>query len=106
MSASAPRFLSRYCSPFLAALVACLTLAIPLAARADEGLDVRLGQDVLPTFQRVRLKLDPDKRTYAGVVHVDLKIVNATDSVRSMPRGRSGARVTLHQGSDSISVAL
>src|SRR5262249_58691699 len=73
-------------------------------AGGDEALDVRVGQDVQPTFQRVRLRLDPDKRTYSGSVHVDLKVANATDSVRFHAEGQKLTRVTLRQGGDSITV--
>src|SRR5262249_55195393 len=73
-------------------------------AGGDEALDVRVGQDVQPTFQRVQLRLDPDKRTYSGVIHVDLKVANATDSVRFHAEGQKLTRVTLRQGGDSIAV--
>jgi alanyl aminopeptidase len=100
MPASAPRNAARA----LALLAAGLVLALAPAARADEALDIRLGRDVLPTFQRVRLHLDPDKRSYTGNVHVELKVANATDTVRFHAEGQKLTRVTLRQGTDSITV--
>src|SRR5262245_11346069 len=98
MPASAPRVPLRA----LAALAACLVLA-PLA-HAEEAPDIRLGRDVSPTFQRIRLKLDPDKRSYSGLVHVELKVANATDTVRFHAEGQKLTRWTLRQGSDSVIV--
>jgi alanyl aminopeptidase len=101
MPASALRFPLR---TFLATLAAGLALALPPVARAEETPDVRLGRDVVPTFQRVRLHLDPDKRSYSGLVHVELKVANATDMVRFHAEGQKLTRVTLRQGSDSVIV--
>jgi alanyl aminopeptidase len=100
MPASALRFPVRT----VAALAACLALTLPPAARAAETPDVRLGRDVVPTFQRVRLHLDPDKRSYSGSVHVELKVASATDTVRFHAEGQKLTRVTLRQGSDSVVV--
>src|SRR5262247_881589 len=97
MPASAPRVPVRA----LAALAACLVLA-PLA-HAEEAPDIRLGRDVSPTFQRIRLKLDPDKRSYSGSVHVELKVANATDTIRFRAEGQKLTRIALTQGGDSVS---
>ena len=104
MSASAPRRPVRA----VVLIAACLTLA-PLSITrgqesSSEAPDVRLGRDVVPTFQRVRLKLDPDKRSYSGLVHVELKVANATDTVRFHAEGQKLTRVTLRQGNDSVTV--
>jgi alanyl aminopeptidase len=34
---------------------------------------MRLGRDVVPTFESVRLALDADKTDYTGVVHIDIE---------------------------------
>jgi aminopeptidase N len=86
----------------LALAVACVLVAPPAATRADEAPDVRLGRDVLPTFQLVRLKLDPDKRSFTGSVHVELKVAKATDTIRFHAEGQRLTRVALSQGGDSL----
>ena len=90
MSVSAPRIPARV----VALLAAALALAPLSSARAQdasgarEAPDVRLGRDVVPTFQRVQLHVDPDKRSYTGQVHVELKVANATDTVRFHAEGQ------------------
>jgi alanyl aminopeptidase len=88
----------------LAALAVGLLVACPFIVRADDAPDVRLGRDVLPVFQSVRLKTDPDKRSYSGLVHVDLKIVKATDRVAFHAEGQKLTRITLLQGGDTVAV--
>jgi alanyl aminopeptidase len=91
-----------------ALLAACLVLASFPPARAEEAakepVDIRLGRDVVPTFQRLRLRLDPDKRSYSGLVHVELRVTNATDTIRFHAEGQKLVHVTLRQGADSIEV--
>jgi alanyl aminopeptidase len=92
----------------LTLLAAAASFASPAPARAQGGSadapDVRLGRDVVPTFQRVQLRLDPDKRSYSGSVHVELKVASASDTIRFHAEGQKLARVTLRQGGDSVSV--
>jgi alanyl aminopeptidase len=100
-----PRFPARA----LALLAAALAFAPLSPAHAQQGSskeapDVRLGRDVVPTFQGVRLRLDPDKRSYSGSVHVELKVANATDTIRFHAEGQKLTRVTLRQGGDSVIV--
>src|SRR5262245_59909875 len=92
------------CVPLrLCALVALLLLTLPgHATAAEETADVRLGRDVLPRFQSVRLKLDPDKRSYSGSVRVELDVTRATDTVRFHAEGQKLTRVTLLQGKDTV----
>ncbi len=88
----------------LAALVA-LSAVVP-AARADEAPDVRLGGDVVPTFQSIRLHLDADKRNYSGTTRTELRVTKATNVVRLHAEGQKLVRVALVQGGDSIHVAI
>ncbi len=88
-----------------------LVLALLLAggvtassARAAESADARLPREVVPRFQSVRLKLDPDKRSYTGSVHVELQVSRATDSVCFHAEGQRLTRVTLLQGRDTVAV--
>ena len=92
----------------LALLVAGLVL-VPLSPvhaqqASSEAPEVRLGRDVVPTFQSVRLRLDPDKRSYSGSIHVELKVVSPTDTIRFHAEGQKLTRVTLRQGADSVIV--
>ncbi|HXJ69550.1 MAG TPA: hypothetical protein VNM39_11635, partial [Verrucomicrobiae bacterium] len=103
MSVLAPRNPARV----LALLAAALAFAPLSLAHAQEGKDtpdVRLGRDVVPTFSSVRLRLDPEKRSYTGNVHVELKVANATDTIRFHAEGQKLTRVTLRQGGDSVTV--
>jgi alanyl aminopeptidase len=85
--------------PLAAALA--FTSSLPAAA-APEAPDVRLGRDVVPRFQSVRLKLDADKRSYSGGVRVELDVLRATDTVRFHAEGQKLTRVTLLQGTDTV----
>ncbi len=83
---------------FTAGLLAVLATGTPAA----EAPDVRLSRDVVPRFQTVRLRLDPDKRSYSGSVHVELQVAKATDTLRFHAEGQRLTRVTLRQGGDSV----
>ncbi len=98
-----PPSVRRLLLPALAALTALL-LAAPARLFAEEAPDVRLGRDVVPVFQQVRLKLDPDKRSYSGGVHVELRVAKATDVVRFHAEGQKLTRITLLQGGDTVTV--
>ena len=54
---------------------AALLLAAPAIAGAAEH--VRLGNDVVPVRQEVRLKLDPRSDTYSGSVRIELDVRKA-----------------------------
>jgi alanyl aminopeptidase len=59
-------------------VVALAALAPPIAfAQTDAG---RLGRDVMPTFESVRLVLDPAQAEYTGSAHVELKVARPTAS--------------------------
>jgi alanyl aminopeptidase len=89
-----------------AVLTALTLLAFDSAARAAEVPDVRLGNDVVPGFQSVRLHLDADQRAYSGATHTDLRVARATAIVRLHARGETLDRVTLRQGEDSVAVTI
>jgi len=61
------------------ALLVVVGTAVAAGAHAD---DLRLGDDVAPTFQRVVLDLDPAATDYTGSVHVDLTVYRPTASFR------------------------
>jgi alanyl aminopeptidase len=62
------------------ALIAACIVAGPGLAEAGEH--VRLGTDVVPTRQEVRLKLDPRLDTYSGSVRIELDVRKAGAPVR------------------------
>ena len=86
----------------LLALSLVLASLVAGSARAAEALDVRLGDAIAPTFQQVRLKLDPDKRSYSGRVQVELRVARATDTLRFHAEGQRLTRLVLRQGRDTV----
>ena len=90
---------------FAAGLAVLALLAAP-SARAEEAPDVRLGNDLKPAFQSIRLHLDADKRTYTGATHTELAVVKATNTVRLHFDGQSLKRVQLRQDGDTVHVAI
>ncbi|HTQ79167.1 MAG TPA: M1 family metallopeptidase, partial [Thermoanaerobaculia bacterium] len=73
--------------PLLALLTAAAALAVtpakPAQAAKAENLqkpkpEVRLGRDVLPTFESIRLRVDPKTADYSGEVTVDLAVHRST----------------------------
>ena len=85
-------------------LALALALVAGRAVHAAPAAEVRLGHDVVPTFQHIRLHLDPDKRTYSGGVRVDLDVRRPTTLVQLHADGQRLTRVTLLQGGDTIAV--
>jgi aminopeptidase N len=60
-----------------------LTAALLLSAApfAGAGTHVRLGTDVVPTRETVRLRMDPRAADYTGTVSIDLDVKRAAPSV-------------------------
>src|SRR5881296_3185912 len=56
--------------------------AVPSASGAFPAEDQRLGQEVVPTFESVRLTVDAARPDYSGSAHVDLLVKSPTSSVR------------------------
>jgi alanyl aminopeptidase len=86
--------------PALAALAAALLLAP--AARAADAPETRLGRDALPTFELVRLRLDPSQHDCSGSVDVDLSVVKSTSSFTLHSDGQDLKRVYVVQGADTL----
>lgn len=76
-----------------------LLLAVPALA-ADPS--PRLPVNPAPVREAVRLKLDPDKRSYSGRVRVDLAVTAVVDSVCFHNEGARITKVTLRQGDREI----
>ena len=64
--------------PFIALALVLAALAPPLASAQTDGS--RLGRDVLPTFESVRLAVDPSRPEFTGTAHVELKVVRAAST--------------------------
>lgn len=71
------------------------------SAHAEDG---RLDRNVLPTFQSVRLTLDPSQPDYRGDVHIDLTVAAATDSFRLHARDLEIASLKLRGPAGEITV--
>jgi alanyl aminopeptidase len=66
----------------VALAVTMLAFCDPAHAGPAGGETGRLDRTVVPTFQSVRLTLDPSQADYRGDVHMDLAVAVATDSFR------------------------
>ena len=72
------------------------SLTLVTAARSAEEAETRLSTDLDPTFQSVRLKLDPDKRSYSGSTRTELEVAKSTTVVQFHAEG-SAARADFEQ---------
>jgi alanyl aminopeptidase len=90
------------------ALVAALVLTSGLAAieLSDANAEAihRLPAGIVPTFQSIRLDLDPDKADYSGIVRVDLRIEKQTDAVFFHAQDMALTRVVLHGKKGTVSL--
>src|SRR5688572_15513824 len=65
------------------AAILCITglaLSVVPPARASDNL--RLDDNVAPTFQAISLVVDADQKSYTGSVHVELQVQKRTNSFR------------------------
>src|SRR4051794_10127233 len=83
-----------------------LALSAVLALAPAAMAEPRLGGDVAPIFEAVRLRLDPARTEYSGTVAVDLEVRRATAEVRFHARGQTFSRLTLSQGDREIPVEV
>ena len=63
-----------------------LLLLLPCALVYAESGALRLGHDVVPTFQAIELTVDADKPDYNGSVAVELDVRKATNTFRFQDR--------------------
>ncbi|HXO20145.1 MAG TPA: M1 family aminopeptidase, partial [Thermoanaerobaculia bacterium] len=95
--------------PALAAALAALLLAPAAAyaaASAPPAPDVRLGDDVAPTFEAVRLDLDAAKADYRGSVRVDLTVRRAVSAFRFHALGQTFTRTALWREGRAVPVRI
>ena len=79
--------------PLQILFIAGLTLVNPAGAFASGS--GRLGRDVEPAFESLKLTLDAGKPGYTGLAHVDLRVRVATDSFQFHSEGITLKRVIL-----------
>ncbi len=86
-------------------LLAASTAALS-AADARAAVNNRLERDVVPTFQSVRLKIDPTLSDYSGAVHVDLTVATPTESFRLYAKEMDVIRVALAGAGGTVGVTF
>jgi len=82
-----------------------LTASLPAGARAAKW-DGRLGDAVSPTFQSIRLTLDPGRPDYEGTTTIELDVREAVDSFRLHAEGIELESLTLAAAGESEGKAL
>jgi alanyl aminopeptidase len=80
-------------------LLVCGALALAAPAEA------RLAKSVVPTFQSIHLRADPDTTTYSGRVEIDLDVRKATGTLALHSDGPKLERVSLIQQGKAIALA-
>src|SRR5262245_48538388 len=82
---------------------ALLALLMATASTAHAATDpARLGREVVPTFEALRLDLDADKKSYSGTATIELAVRAPTDSFRFHARDMSLTRVRLRRGEVTV----
>ncbi len=97
--------------PVLAALVTCASILHAAVGPADQDPagagadDLRLGCQVLPTAQEIRLDLDPRRSDYAGSVRIDLRVVQPVETIRMHAQEMRLARIVLEGPAGEVPVS-
>ena len=73
-------------------LLLALLVVLPGAGEAD---DARLGYDIRPSFQEVRLRLDAREADYTGSTTMTLQVEHAVDRLRFHAENMELTEVTL-----------
>ena len=77
------------------AVIIFIVLTVALARPSASAVGPRLGHEIVPTFESIRLLLDPSSPSYAGSVHVDLKGKAPTSSFAFHARDMAIDKLTL-----------
>src|SRR3954470_12062842 len=88
----------------LFAVLAPGAAAVAAAAETGAAPDLRLGDDVRPTFEAIRLRLDPAQKEYSGAVALDLTVRRPTDRFRFHARGQTLGRLALTRDGKEIAL--
>lgn len=84
-------------------LAVCLTSIFVLASSAAEPPDpLRLGGNVVPSFQSIRLEVDADTEGYSGSVHIDIEVYETTSSFRFHAKGMKLENLRVEQHGKAI----
>ena len=94
-----PRPWQRRVPILLLALVALLP-----AARAGAALNNRLERDVVPTFESLKLKLDPSRPDYSGAAHIEIHVARATDTFRLYAKDMDVIAVRLSNAAGELKI--
>jgi alanyl aminopeptidase len=84
-----------------------LSFAVPgssAAATAGGAPPGELGRDARPTFEAVRLELDPRQKTYRGSVRIELEVARATKEIRFHAEEMTLANLALTGAAGAIPV--
>ncbi|WP_339769609.1 M1 family metallopeptidase [uncultured Paraglaciecola sp.] len=87
----------------------CLSSALSLFIIAQaHAADVayRLGENVVPTFQQIQLKIDPNQATFSGETTITVTIKKATDIVRFYQRELDVYKAELIDGEHHIPLTV
>ena len=80
-------------APLICTALWAFAAVLPAGVHAQDP--ARLGADVVPTFEAIRLDLDASKKDYSGSVRIELRVRAACDSFRLHAREMTLTRVTL-----------
>ena len=83
---------------------ACLSMLLAGALAIVRPADARLGSDVVPTFQSVRLRVNADSADYRGSVRIELAVRKPTATVHLHADGQTLERVALTQKGKALAV--
>src|SRR5580765_7632970 len=84
--------------------VRLLPLALAVACSAVSPAHARLGRDVVPTFQAVRLRVDADSTDYRGSVRIVLDVAKPTAKIELHADGETLDRVALTQQGRAVAI--
>jgi alanyl aminopeptidase len=83
-------------------VVAALASSVSCLAALVAQAEVRLGRDVVPTSQAIRLHMDADQTDYTGSVNVQLQVVKATKTIQFHARDIALDKIVLTQKGKTI----
>ena len=63
---------------------------------------LRLTRDIVPLFEEINLRIDPDQKEYTGSVRIDLKVTKATSRFRFHAVDLEMARLVLRNGNAAL----
>jgi alanyl aminopeptidase len=86
---------------WFALIVISLVTCVAPALAADI---YRLPKDVVPTFESIDLRLDPDRADYSGTVRVDLKVEKSTAAIHFHAQDMTLGKIVLRGKKASVAL--